>query len=76
VFGGGRVAALENFRRGELWGSGRKVFRAGLLGTDKGQSGEMSALIDAVKSGGPMPIPVASLVATTRATIKASTASA
>lgn len=76
VFGGGRVATLDNFRRGEIWGSARKVFRAGLRGTDKGQAGEMSALIDAVKSGGPMPIPVASLIATTRATIKASTASA
>jgi predicted dehydrogenase/threonine dehydrogenase-like Zn-dependent dehydrogenase len=74
VFGGGRVATLDNFRRGEFWAAGRKVFRAGLGGTDKGQAGEIEALIAAVKSGGPMPIPTASLIATTRATIKAGTA--
>jgi predicted dehydrogenase/threonine dehydrogenase-like Zn-dependent dehydrogenase len=74
VFGGGCVATMDNFRRGEFWASRSKVFRAGLRGPDKGQAVEIAELIDAVKAGRSMPIPIASLIATTRATIAASNA--
>ena len=38
-------------------------------GQDKGQRSEMAAFVEAVRTGGPMPISVDSLLATTRATI-------
>jgi len=38
-------------------------------GQDKGQRGEVLQFIEALRTGGPMPISVDSLLATTRATI-------
>ena len=40
-------------------------------GQDKGQRAEMEAFVEAVRTGGPMPIGADSLLATTRATIAA-----
>ncbi len=69
VSGNGRNARLDNFVRATVWGpSGRSVKRS-LTGQDKGQQGELAAFVDAVRSGGPMPIGLDSLVATTRATL-------
>ena len=48
--------------------SGRSVKRA-LAGQDKGQQATLEHFVDAVRGGGPMPIGIDSLVATTRATI-------
>jgi predicted dehydrogenase/NADPH:quinone reductase-like Zn-dependent oxidoreductase len=68
---GGRVARLDNFRKGAVW-SGRRVRRSFAMGApDKGQAGELDAFFGAVRSGGPMPVPLSSLVATTRATLAA-----
>jgi predicted dehydrogenase len=67
VFGGGRVAILDDFRRLELSLGGRvKTVKSG---PDKGHSAEMAALIEAVRSGAPSPIPFDQLVAVTRATL-------
>jgi hypothetical protein len=36
---------------------------------DKGQNAELAAFVRAVRTGGPMPVPLESLVATTAATL-------
>jgi predicted dehydrogenase/threonine dehydrogenase-like Zn-dependent dehydrogenase len=69
VTGGGRSARLDNFREAMVWsGSGKSAARA-RGGQDKGQKDEMAQFIAAVKAGGPMPIALDSLLATTGATI-------
>jgi predicted dehydrogenase/threonine dehydrogenase-like Zn-dependent dehydrogenase len=71
VFADGKVARMDNFRRTEVWRGGKcKKVRAG--GIDKGQKQELEAFVAAVKSGGEMPVPVASLIATTAATFAVS----
>jgi predicted dehydrogenase/threonine dehydrogenase-like Zn-dependent dehydrogenase len=71
VFADGKVARMDNFRRTEVWRGGKcKKVRAG--GIDKGQKQELEAFVAAVKSGGEMPVPVASLFATTAATFAVS----
>ena len=71
VFADGKVARMDNFRRTEVWRGGKcKKARAG--GIDKGQKQELEAFVAAVKSGGEMPVPVASLIATTAATFAVS----
>jgi predicted dehydrogenase len=68
---GGRVARLDNFRKGTVW-SGRGTKTAGARGTQgKGQEQQIAAFVDALLAGGPMPISLDSLLATTRATIAA-----
>jgi predicted dehydrogenase len=70
VFGQGRTAVIENWRVARLWASGkqRKV-KAG--GTGKGHALEMAAFIQAVREGGPSPIPFHQAIAATLATFKA-----
>jgi predicted dehydrogenase len=66
---GGRTARLDNFRRVTVW-SGRRVRVRRRLGSpDKGQAAEIKLFLDSVRTGGPMPIALDSLVATTRATL-------
>ena len=68
VFGGGAVAALDDFRRLELVHQGRKqVFRS-LLRQDKGHFGEWEAFATAIRTGRNSPIPLAEIVTTMRAT--------
>ena len=66
---GGRVARLDNFRRTVLWKGRRRHGQRAMGGTDKGQRREIEAFLEVVRSGAPMPIPLASLVATTKATL-------
>jgi predicted dehydrogenase len=67
--GGGRSARLDNFKAASVWtGRGKDTAKA-RGGQDKGQRSEMEAFVAAVRSGGPMPISMDSLLATTRATI-------
>ena len=73
VSGGGRNATLDNFTEATVWTPNGKDVKRSRLGQDKGQRHELAAFLDAVRSGGPMPIPLDSLVATTRATIAAET---
>jgi predicted dehydrogenase len=69
--GGGRSARLDNFKAATVWSArGKSVTRA-RGGQDKGQRPEMEAFVEAVRTGGPMPISTDSLLATTRATIAA-----
>jgi predicted dehydrogenase len=69
VTAGGRTGLLENFRRVTVWSGKDKAVKRALTGQDKGQRAQLSRFVDAVRSGGPMPIPLDSLAATTRATL-------
>jgi predicted dehydrogenase/threonine dehydrogenase-like Zn-dependent dehydrogenase len=69
VFGGGKTARLHNFSELELYdGDARRRLRARL---DKGQRAEMAAFVEAVVSGGAMPVPVDVQLETTLATLAA-----
>jgi predicted dehydrogenase/threonine dehydrogenase-like Zn-dependent dehydrogenase len=67
--GGGRSARLDNFKEAAVWTSGGKSTTKARGGQDKGQRVEMTQFVEAVRTGGPMPINIDSLLATTRATI-------
>ena len=69
VTGGGRSARLDNFRSAAVWSGRGKSATKARGGQDKGQRPEMEAFVEAVRTGGPMPISADSLLATTRATI-------
>jgi hypothetical protein len=58
------VAVLEDFRRLELVSAGKKrVFRSRLR-QDKGHCGEFEALVTAIQTGSPSPIPFPEVVST------------
>ncbi len=65
--GAGRSARLDNFRKATVW-NGRKE-NAIKARPDKGQAAQLEKFTQACLTGGPMPISIESLVATTRATI-------
>ena len=67
--GAGRSARLDNFRKATVWNGRRQNAMKSRGGPDKGQQAELVKFTEACLTGGPMPIPVESLVATTRATI-------
>ncbi len=67
--GAGRSARLDNFRKAAVWTGRRQSAMKARGGPDKGQQAELATFVGACLTGGPMPIPVESLVATTRATI-------
>ncbi len=71
---GGRTARLDNFRRASVWTGSRARVSRHLGAPDKGQSAEIKAFIDAVRTDGPMPISLESLTATTRATLATTSA--
>lgn len=64
---GGTIGVLEDFRELVISKGGRQK-RTRLYAQDKGYEGEIDAFLRAVTEGGPAPIPLESLVATTRAT--------
>ncbi|MCT9109114.1 bi-domain-containing oxidoreductase [Streptomyces mirabilis] len=70
----GKVLRLDDFGRASVFvegGGGRKKWVSSRLpkARDKGQNAELAAFIKAVRTGGPMPVPLESLVATTSATL-------
>ena len=67
--GGGRNARLDNFRSTEVWAGRRRSTVKARGGQDKGQRSEIERFVEAVAAGGPMPIGIDSLVATTSATV-------
>lgn len=69
--GGGRNARLDNFRQATVWAGRRASTTKARGGQDKGQRDQVARFADACRSGGPMPISLDSLVATTLATIAA-----
>jgi predicted dehydrogenase/threonine dehydrogenase-like Zn-dependent dehydrogenase len=72
VSSGGRSARLVNFRQATVWSGRRKRTGRALGAPDKGQGAELDAFLSAVRTGEAMPIPLASLAATTRTTLAAS----
>ncbi len=68
VFGGGRAAVLDNFRSLELLRDGRRRRVRSWLRQDKGHRAQLAAFVEAVRSGGPAPIPWEEIAAVSRAT--------
>ena len=68
VFGGGTTSVLDNFRRLELRGQGRRRVRRTRLRQDKGHRGEWEAFRETVRAGDTSPIPFEESVATTLTT--------
>jgi predicted dehydrogenase/threonine dehydrogenase-like Zn-dependent dehydrogenase len=69
AWGGSRTARLDNFRQAGVW-AGRKASNTrSRSGQDKGQGQQLTEFVAACRSGAPMPIPLESLIATTRATL-------
>jgi predicted dehydrogenase/threonine dehydrogenase-like Zn-dependent dehydrogenase len=73
VLADGKVLKFDDFMRASVYA--RKKWASSRLprARDKGQQAELDAFFAAVSSGGPMPVPVESLVATTLATLAAHT---
>jgi predicted dehydrogenase/threonine dehydrogenase-like Zn-dependent dehydrogenase len=69
VSSAGRTARFENFARATVWQGRRRRTLRSRGSVDKGQRAQLAAFLEAVRTGGPMPIPLPSLVATTAATI-------
>ncbi|MFE5909335.1 bi-domain-containing oxidoreductase [Streptomyces wedmorensis] len=65
----GRVLKLDDFVRASVYGPERWVSSRLPKARDKGQNAELAAFVKAVRTGGPMPVPLESLVATTAATL-------
>ncbi|MFF1695168.1 bi-domain-containing oxidoreductase [Streptomyces sp. NPDC058257] len=65
----GKVLRLDDFVRSSVYGQKRWVSSRLPKARDKGQNAELAAFIRAVRTGGPMPVPLESLVATTAATL-------
>ncbi|MFC1442683.1 bi-domain-containing oxidoreductase [Streptacidiphilus sp. N1-10] len=64
----GQVLRLDDFVRASVYGRKRWVSSRLPKAKDKGQRAELDAFLTAVRTGGPMPVPLESLVATTAAT--------
>ncbi|HEY9379580.1 MAG TPA: bi-domain-containing oxidoreductase [Jiangellaceae bacterium] len=73
VVGDGRNGRLDNFQRVTVWSTKGKNGRRVLTGPDKGQHAQLERFVHAVRAGAAMPIPLESLVATTRATLAVGT---
>ncbi len=71
--GSGRSARLDNFQRLAVWTPNGKHTKRSLSGIDKGQKAQLATFVDAVRAGGPMPIALDTLTATTRATLAVGT---
>ncbi|QEV16664.1 bi-domain-containing oxidoreductase [Streptomyces alboniger] len=67
----GKVLRLDDFVRAAVYDGRRRRWVGSRLpkARDKGQSAELAAFIKAVRTGGPMPVPLPSLAATTAATL-------
>ncbi|GGS79407.1 oxidoreductase [Streptomyces tanashiensis] len=65
----GKVLRLDDFVRASVYGQKRWVSSRLPQARDKGQNAELAAFVKAVRTGGPMPVPLESLVATTAATL-------
>ncbi|MGH3220451.1 MAG: bi-domain-containing oxidoreductase [Streptosporangiaceae bacterium] len=69
VAASGRSARLDNFKKATVWNGRRQAATRPRGGQDKGQRAELTQFVEAVLTGAPIPIPIESLVATTRATV-------
>ncbi|MER6531033.1 bi-domain-containing oxidoreductase [Streptomyces sp. NPDC001508] len=75
LVGDGKALRLDDFVRASVYDGRRKRWVSSRLpkARDKGQNAELAAFIKAVRTGGPMPVPLESLVATTAATLAVQT---
>ncbi|HAD07672.1 MAG TPA: dehydrogenase, partial [Anaerolineaceae bacterium] len=71
VFCAGRVAVLEDFRSLELVWNGRSQKYSSHLRQDKGHQALWQAFVQAVRQGGPPPIPYDHLIGVSRASLAA-----
>lgn len=72
MFGGGRVAIIDDFRRVKLVSPDTsKTIGGRFAKQDKGHRAEIAAFLRAVREGLPSPIPFAELVTTTRLSVAA-----
>lgn len=72
VFGGGRTAVIDDFRRAHLALGEEKTTKGGTFARqDKGHAAEVAAFLAAVRSGGPSPVPFAESVRTMQLTFAA-----
>ncbi len=71
VFGGGKAAALDDFRSLELSGNGRRQVFHSRLRQDKGHRAEWVAFAAAIQAGGPPTIPYDQVFGVSRAAIAA-----
>ncbi|MET8855609.1 bi-domain-containing oxidoreductase [Streptomyces sp. NPDC004579] len=69
----GKVLRLDDFVRASVHARKRWISSRLPKARDKGQSAELAAFVKAVRTGGPMPVPLESLVATTAATLAVQT---
>ncbi|MEV1083754.1 bi-domain-containing oxidoreductase [Streptomyces sp. NPDC050211] len=69
----GKALRLDDFVRASVYGRKKWVSSRLPKARDKGQNAELAAFIKAVRTGGPMPVPLQSLVATTAATLAVQT---
>lgn len=69
IFGAGRVFVLDDFRRATLYKDGREE-QVTLKAQDKGQQSQVRQVCASVLAGGPAPIGLDELSATTRATFR------
>ncbi|MEW2512495.1 bi-domain-containing oxidoreductase [Streptomyces sp. NPDC046870] len=70
----GKALRLDDFVRAHVYDRKRWVSSRLPKARDKGQNAELAAFVKAVRTGGPMPVPLPSLVATTAATLAVRTA--
>jgi predicted dehydrogenase len=71
VFGGGRVAVLDDFRSLELVAGGRRQKKRSIFRQDKGFQAQWEAFTAAIQAGGPPTIPYDQLFAVTLASFAA-----
>ena len=69
IFGAGKVFVLDDFRRATLYKNGREE-QVTLKAQDKGQQAQVKQVCASVLAGGPLPIALDELAATTRATFR------
>jgi predicted dehydrogenase/threonine dehydrogenase-like Zn-dependent dehydrogenase len=69
LVGDGRNGRLDNFQRVTVWSAKGKKGHRVLSGQDKGQGAQLDSFAHSIRTGSAMPIPLESLVATTRATL-------
>ncbi|HKP47256.1 MAG TPA: bi-domain-containing oxidoreductase [Pyrinomonadaceae bacterium] len=69
IFGGGKTFVLDDFRRATFHKNGKEQHKE-LKVQDKGQAAMVRAVFAMVRDGGPSPIPVDELSATTLATFR------
>jgi predicted dehydrogenase len=71
VYRAGLTAVIRDFKELEVYGAGRSPRKRRLLSQDKGQARMLAQTVEAMKKGGPSPIPFEDIYSTTLATFKA-----